>query len=166
MYTLLAAIAWATKFYSAERTTQDGKPWLRKMKITDLPSQEVNAQPEELIREIFSMQPKRRHDESQREILVGREGIREDQDKVAELAFSYASKYSDHRQYKEAASLFTSMKSTQDVHDVKFPVAIFENHNLVHPQWRPHLIAASSHYMHGTQMQDNPAVRRAKESLG
>lgn len=166
LYTLLAAVAWATKFYAAERKTKEGRPWLRDMKITDLPIQKVNAQPEEIVREIFSMQPKRRHDESQKEILVGREGAREDQDKVAELAFSYASKYPNHRHYKEAARLFTAMKSTQDVHDVKFPVAIFENHDLVNPHWRPHLIAASSHYMHGTQMKDNPAVRTAKELLG
>lgn len=121
--------------------------------------------PEDLVQQIFQMQPKRRHDESQKEILVGREGPREDQDKVAELAFSYASKYPDHRDYFQAARLLTAMKSTQDAHDVKFPVAIFENHGLVNPKWRPHLIAASSHYMHGTQMKDNPAVRMAKDQL-
>ncbi len=166
LYTLLAAVAWATKFYAAERMTKEGKPWLRDLKVTNLPINEVNATPEEIVKEIFAMQPKRRHDESQKEILVGREGSREVQDKIAELAFAYASKYTDHGHYKNAARLFTSMKSTQDVHDVKFPVAIFENHDLVNPRWRPHLIAASSHYMHGTQMNDNPAVRTAKELLG
>lgn len=165
MYTLLAAVAWATKFHSAERWTREGKPWLREMRITDLPLREIAGSPDEVVAEIFDMQPKRRHDESQKEILVGREGPREDQDKVAELAFSFASKFSDHRHYIDVARLLTSMKSTQDAHDVKFPVAIFENHRLVHPQWRPHLIAASSHYMHGTKMSDNPAVRTAKEML-
>lgn len=95
MYTLLAAVAWATKFHSAERWTQEGKPWLRDMKITDLPLHEVNGSVEEIVAQIFDMQPKRRHDETQKEILVGREGPREDQDKVAGLAFSYASKFPD-----------------------------------------------------------------------
>lgn len=166
MYTLLAAVAWATRFHTAERKTQEGNPWLREFDILKLPIQEVTARPEDLVQQIFQMQPKRRHDESQKEILVGREGPREDQDKVAELAFSYASKYPDHRDYFQAARLLTAMKSTQDAHDVKFPVAIFENHGLVNPKWRPHLIAASSHYMHGTQMKDNPAVRMAKDQLG
>lgn len=166
MYTLLAAVAWATKFHSLERWTQEGKPWLRNMKITDLPLREMTGSSEEVVAEIFDMQPKRRHDESQKEILVGREGSREDQDKVAELAFSYASKFPNHSNYIEAARLLTSMKSTQDAHDVKFPVAIFENHELVNPHWRPHLIAASSHYMHGTKMSDNPAIRIAKDMLG
>lgn len=166
LYTLLAAVAWSTKFHSAERWTQEGKPWLRDMRITDLPVREISGSSEEVVAEIFDMQPKRRHDESQKEILVGREGPREDQDKVADLAFSYANKFPDHRHYIEAARLLTSMKSTQDAHDVKFPVAIFENYELVNSQWRPHLIAASSHYMHGTKMNDNPAVRTAKEMLG
>lgn len=88
------------------------------------------------------------------------------QDKVAELAFSYATKHADHRHYIQAARLLTSMKSTQDAHDVKFPAAIFENYDRVNSKWRPHMIAASSHYMHGTKMADNPAVRHAKELLG
>ena len=165
MYTLLAAVAWATKFYAAERVTPNGKMWLRDLNITKFAVREVTAGPQELVAEICDLQPKRRHDESQKEIMVGREGAREDQDRVAELTFAYASKYPDHRHYIEAARLLTSMKSTQDAHDIKFPVAIFENYELINPQWRPHLIAASSHYMHGTTMNDNPAVRRAKELL-
>lgn len=165
MYTLLAAVAWATKFYAAERKTQEGRAWLRDMKITELPIREVDNLPEKVVAEIFDLQPKRRHDVSQKEILTGREGAREDQDKVSELAFSYAHKHPDHRHYFQAARLLTSMKSTQDAHDVKFPAAIFENYGQVNPKWRPHLIAASSHYMHGTQMQDNPAVSEARDLL-
>ncbi len=165
MYTLLAAVAWATKFYGAERKTREGRAWLRDLKITDLTIREVGAQPEEVVAEIFTLQPKRRHDESQQEILTGREGTREDQDKVAELTFSYAHKHPDHSHYFQAARLLTSMKSTQDAHDLKFPAAIFENYGQVNPKWRPHLIAASSHYMHGTRMPDNPAVSEAKMLL-
>ena len=166
MYTLLAAVAWATKFYQAERKTSEGRPWLRDLKITDLPVREFDERPEDVVAEIFALQPKRRHDESQKEILTGREGVREDQDKIAELAFTYATKYSDHSPYFQAARLLTSLKSTQDAHDVKFPAALFENYGLANPKWRPHLIAASTHYMHGTQMQDNPAVLEAKTLLG
>jgi hypothetical protein len=118
------------------------------------------------VAEIFDLQPKRRHDISQKEILTGREGAREDQDKVARLTFAYALKHPDHQHYFQAARLLTSMKSTQDAHDVKFPAAIFENYSQVNPKWRPHLLAASSHYMHGTRMPDNPAVSEAKKLLG
>lgn len=166
LYTLLAAVAWATKFYAAERVTADGKLWLRNMKITEMPVHQVGGRPEEVVAEIFAMQPKRRHDPSQKEILTGREGSREIQDRVAALAFSYASQYQDHRPYFQAARFLTSLKSTQDAHDIKFPVAIFENYRRANPKWRPHLIAASSHYMHGTQMADNPAVLLAKNMLG
>jgi hypothetical protein len=165
MYTLLAAIAWATKFYAAERKTAEGRPWLREMKITDISIQHVSDDPKEVVAEIFAQQPKRRHDFSQKEILTGREGTREDQDRIAELAFSYAHKHGEHQHYFQAARLLTSMKSTQDAHDVKFPAAIFENYEQVNRKWRPHMIAASSHYMHGTQMPENPAVREAIELL-
>jgi hypothetical protein len=165
MYTLLAAVAWATRFYAAERTTAEGRPWLRKMKITELQVQDVSNRPEDVVAEIFALQPKRRHDFTQKDLLVGREGAREDQDKVAELAFSYASTHPDHRHYFQAARMLTSMKSTQDAHDVKFPAAIFENYDQVNAKWRPHLIAASSHYMHGTQMPDNPAMIEARNLL-
>lgn len=165
MYTLLAAVAWATKFYQAERKTSEGRAWLRDMKITDLPIREIGDRSGDIVAEIFALQPKRRHDESQKEILTGREGAREEQDKVGELAFAYASKFPDHSPYFQTARLLTSLKSTQDAHDVKFPAAIFENYGQVNPKWRPHLIAASSHYMHGTRMPDNPAVSEAKNLL-
>jgi len=57
------------------------------------------------------------------------------------------------------------LKSTREVHGFKFPVAVFENYEHVSPEWKPNLLAASVHHLHGTQMDDAPTVAEAREEL-
>ena len=49
--------------------------------------------------------------------------------------------------------------------DVGAPHAILEDAACVSPALRPHLLAASVHYLHGTQTPDNPVIRQVQEAL-
>lgn len=162
LYTILAAVAWATGFYGEQ---VKGK-WFRDLKLTTIEPVEVGSDAKETVAQIFAAQKNRKYDVTQKEILVGREGTRKEMDQVARLAFCYATKHKDHSAFLQMARFLTSVKSTQDAHDMKFPAAMFENYDLIDPQWRPHLLAASTHYLHGSKMIDNPGVQRAKEALG
>ena len=82
-----------------------------------------------------------------------------------EFTFAYARKHANHQAFLQTARRQVCLKATQNAHDVKFPSAIFENYELVSPQWRPHFLAASVRWLHGTQMPDNQAVVAAREAL-
>lgn len=152
---LLQAVAWASGFIDVEKRAG----YLREMKITEVTEVDAPDSPEKAIEEIFSLQPQRSR------ISSGKAGTREDMDKATQLTFAFAKRYADHRSFLMAARRLVCLKSTVDAHDFKFPTAIFENYRLVSPQWRPHLLAASTHWLHGVQQPDNPAVREAREAL-
>ena len=161
-YTLLEAVGWATHFFGI----QVERSRIRDIQINALPEVSINDSAEDTVKAIFDQQPKRRYDETQKEILTGNVGPREDMDKVTNMAFAYASGRTDHSQFLRHARIITCLKATQNAHDIKFPAAMFENYENVSPRWRPHLLAASTHYLHSTQMVDNPAVQKVREALG
>ena len=43
---------------------------------------------------------------------------------------------------------------------------LFENYRYVSPQWKPNLLAASVHVLHGKEMEDSQIVSQARERLG
>jgi hypothetical protein len=56
-------------------------------------------------------------------------------------------------------------KASNDAHDYKFMAAIFEEAGWVSPEWQPHLLAASVHFLHGNQSPDHAVVEQAREAL-
>jgi hypothetical protein len=50
-----------------------------------------------------------------------------------------------------------------DPHDIKFPVAIFEDLDLVSPGWRPHLMAAAAFSY--WERPDLPVMQQAREAI-
>ena len=162
LYTVLAAVAWATGFYGVQVARDN----LRDLNVTKIDRVDVSGSNEDAVADVFSRMRNRNYDVSQKQIRLGREGTRGEMDDVAQAAFSYASKHADHRPFLHTARLLASVKSTQDAHDMKFPSALFENYEFVNARWRPHLLAASTHYLHGTNMIDNPAVQKAKAAVG
>jgi hypothetical protein len=58
------------------------------------------------------------------------------------------------------------VKSTGDPHDVKFPVAIFEDLDLVSPGWRPHLMAAAAYSFWGSERPELPFVQQVRDAVG
>ena len=82
-----------------------------------------------------------------------------------QLTYALARRTPDHRLFLQTARQLLCLKSTREVHDFKFPVACFEHYQHVNPEWKPNLLAASVHYLHGTRMENAPAVQEAREAL-
>ncbi len=134
------------------------------MKITAMEGEDVPDSPEEAVRKIFDLQPPRQRDSTQTRFVSLYVGKREEMDPIVRMAYAYARRY-DHDLFIRTALRLVCRKSTDNAHDIKFPAAIFENYALASREWRPHLLAASIHWLHGTQMEDSPAVKQARESL-
>jgi hypothetical protein len=161
LYTLLMAVDWTASYVATERDR--GK--LRAMTITAIPAEAVPGPPGPVIEQIFALQPVRRFDPEQKRFSSVYEGNREDMDPIVRLAYAYAQQHPDHALFLQTARRLVCLKATDNAHDVKFPAAIFENYRLASPQWRPHLLAASIHWLLGTRMEDAAGVKQARDAL-
>jgi hypothetical protein len=57
------------------------------------------------------------------------------------------------------------MKASWNPHDIKFPVAMFEDYDLVSPEWRPHRLAATTFSFLGTGEPDTELMKQVREAL-
>lgn len=64
-----------------------------------------------------------------------------------------------------AARRLLPMKASADPHDIKFPVAIFEDLDLISARWRPHLLAAGVFSFWGTDRPDNARMEQLREAV-
>ena len=67
--------------------------------------------------------------------------------------------------FKQAARSLLCLKATRDPHDLKYPVAAFEDTTLANAEWRPYLLASSVHALHGTASADSTALVQARKAL-
>ena len=154
LYAMLEAVEWTTTFLEQERA----RPALRERNIIDIIPAELTAADESPDR-IFSIIPIRRRRQFSPVLLP-------EADKSHELAFAWAMHNTDHTPFFQQALRLLCLKSTTEVHDFKFPLALFENYSYASPEWKPHLLAASVYVIHGTQMDDAPMIGQARERLG
>jgi hypothetical protein len=68
-------------------------------------------------------------------------------------------------QLLHAARRLLPVKASGDPHDIKFPVAILEDLELVSPAWQPHLLAASVYSFWGSDRPDHPVLQQVREAL-
>jgi hypothetical protein len=158
---LLQAVAWA-----AGRTGADLKD-LRDVKIAELPAASVPASAEDAVAAIFALVPSRtyRWDAAARNAVLGY-GKREDADEACRKVFVLARDRPDIVPlFVQTAHSWLCRKASDDAHEYKFLAAILEDAACVSPAWRPHLLAASVHYFHGTQTPDNPVIQHVQEAL-
>jgi hypothetical protein len=85
-------------------------------------------------------------------------------EEAARMAFAFAQRQRPEPLLRAARRLIP-MKSTGDPHDIKFPVAIFEDLDLVSPGWRPHLMAAAAWSFWGTDRPDLPVMQEVREAV-
>ena len=52
-----------------------------------------------------------------------------------------------------------------DAHDYKFSAAVLEDYALMSPGWRDRFLAASVHYLKGSQSPDNGLVQRIRAAF-
>ncbi len=84
---------------------------------------------------------------------------------AARKAFTFAQRYPESDVLQRAAGRLLPLKSTWNPHDIKFPVAMFENYRWVSPPWRPHVLAASVYSFRGKEDLDNPVVHQVREAI-
>ena len=99
-------------------------------------------------------------DDAVAEILATRTA---DPRRASRLAFAYA-QTRPAGPLLQAARRLMPAKSSGDPHDIKFPVAIFEDVDLVSPRWRPHVLAAAAYSFWGSERPDLPVVRQVREA--
>lgn len=158
---LMQAVAWA-----AARTGADlGE--LRNIRIAELPAASLPASATDAVADIFALLPTRtyRWDTHDKKAVLGY-GKRAEADEACCKVFVLA------RDRPESVPLFVQTahswlcrKANDDAHEYKFLAAILEDTAWVSPSWQPHLLAASVHYLHGTQTPDNPVIQQVQEAL-
>ena len=80
------------------------------------------------------------------------------------MAFTFAQR---HRvePLLQAARRLLPVNASGDPHDIKFPVAIFEDLDLVSPMWRPHLLAAAVFSFWGSDRPDSNWMQQVREAV-
>jgi hypothetical protein len=158
---LLQAVAW-----SASRTGADQRD-LRDIKIAELAAAPVPATAQEAIAEIFARLPSRtyRWDAKAKKAVLGY-GKRSEADEACRKVFVLTKDRPELVPlFVQTAHSWLCRKASEDAHEYKFLAAILEDATWVSPGWRPHLLAASVHYFHGTQTPDNPVIQQVREAL-
>ena len=86
-------------------------------------------------------------------------------DRACQVAFDCLGQSGNDAAFRSAARSFLCVKASPNPHDIKYPAAAFEDAALVDPRWRPHLLAASVHALHGTNSHDAPVLVQARAAL-
>ena len=90
---------------------------------------------------------------------------RPDRHEAARMAFRFAQKFPDSDVLFRAAARLLPAKAGRDVHNVKFPVAMFENYRWISPEWHPHFMAAASYTFLGADAPDTQVINRVREAI-
>lgn len=136
----LQALAWMDLYRQSRR-----KDLTRPTDITALTGAELPDQPADAIEAILATRTTKPHEASLQ-------------------AFAFARRHRPELLLRSARRLLPA-KSSGDPHDIKFPVAIFEDLNLVSPAWRPHLLAAAAFSFRGSDQPDNPVMHQVREAV-
>jgi hypothetical protein len=159
---LLQATAWIGDFVRSHLRDQG----LDETAPVDLGGAPPPASLTEAVRELFEQLPPRTYDLSPKTkggyALVNREARSELGRKVFALANREPAAAG---RFMQAARGWLSLKAATEAHEFKLPVALFEDYELVSPQWRPRLLAASAHWLHGRQSPDSQVLQQAWQEI-
>ena len=155
LYCLLEAVEWTTSFLARERA----RPALREFNLLSLEPADVAPAKNDGLDEIFALLPPRRF------ASLHRPGF-DDVDVAMQKTLAWIRKHADAQPFLQLAMWLMCIKSTPEVHDFKYPMALFENCRYASATWRPLLLAASVHVLQGTEMEDSRIVHQARERLG
>jgi hypothetical protein len=158
---LLQSVAWVA--HNARASAGDS----RDIQLTRLPATALPAADDDAVAEVFALLPSRTYRwDAQAKKAITTYGQRADADLACRKVFALASERpAAALLYAAEARRWLCRKASADTHDYKFPAAILEDVEWVSPAWRPHLLAASVHWLHGKQSPDAPVVEQAREAL-
>jgi hypothetical protein len=160
---MLQATAWVGDFVRSHVVNQgfsDTKP-------VDLGGAGPTASAAEAVQELFEELPPRTYDLSPNTkggyALVKRDARTELGRKVFALVNREPTAAAGH--YMQAARSWLCVKAAVEAHEFKLPAALFEDYELVSPHWRPRLLAASAHWLHGRQSPDSTVLQQARKEI-
>jgi hypothetical protein len=162
---LLQAVAWVGDFVRV----QLGAGNLAETKPTDLSGARLDGPATGVIAEVFASLPPHQYlYDYQTRVGVGHYLPKKaDRAETARKVFALVtSNPAAADLFAQAARHWLCRKATVDAHEYKLPAALFEDYDLVSADWRPRLMAASVHWLHGEQSEDAAPVRQAREALG
>jgi hypothetical protein len=133
---------------------------LRDLRIRDLAGDDLPAATPDAIEAIFAQLPAKKDD------WKGDATNRDQDEKACRMAFALVSDPGNRPEFMGAACNLANRKATWNAHDMKFPAAAFENTGVVSETWRPHILAATVHALHGPASADAPFFAHAREALG
>jgi len=87
-------------------------------------------------------------------------------DEACKKAFTLLQDPSQFRPFMQTARSLLCVKASLDPHDIKYPVAAFEDISSASPDWRRYLLASSVHALHGSHSVDSAPLVQAREALG
>ncbi|MEM7476937.1 MAG: hypothetical protein AAF483_18280 [Planctomycetota bacterium] len=151
--TMLQCLSWVTEFM-LDAKVRDGllAGDVASMQPVDLPGDK-----QETILALLAALPPRSSQE--------RDDDRTGQLKAAQLTFALTQTHDGANAFIQAAQHAMARRLTINAHEMKYPIAMFEEYQRVSPEWRPHLLAATSVFLQGTNSINNPAVQRGIEQL-
>jgi hypothetical protein len=82
------------------------------------------------------------------------------------MAYELLRNPGNHAAFTQTARSFLCVKASLDPHDITFPAAAFEDACFVSPEWRPYLLAAPVHSLHGTRSKETPVLVQVRKTLG
>jgi hypothetical protein len=85
--------------------------------------------------------------------------------RAARLALTLAERPGGKEQLLQAARGLLPLKASGDPHDIKYPVAIFEDLDLVSPTWQPQVLAAAVFSFYGSDRPDNPVMQKVRDAV-
>ncbi|MEM8734050.1 MAG: hypothetical protein AAGG44_07505, partial [Planctomycetota bacterium] len=152
-FTMLQALSWVTEFMLEVRS-RDG---MLDGDVTTMQPVKLASDSRETIEEILSALPPR--------TFMERGDDRTGQLKAAELTFSLTQSREGAKEFIKAAQHGMARRLSINAHEMKYPIAMFEECTRISPVWRPQLLAATSVYLQGTNSINNPAVERGLDLL-
>jgi hypothetical protein len=140
---LLQALAWMPMYGNVSKQKQR---LTQATDITSLTGAKLPSQPEAAIEQVLATRT-------------------DSPAEASRLAFAFGQRHGVEPLLRAARRLVPA-KCTGDAHDIKFPVAIFEDVALISPAWRPHLLAAAVYSFWGSDRPDNPVMEAVREAVG
>ena len=134
--------------------------------MVDLEGARPPASARDAVQELFDELPPRTYDLSSKTrggyALVNREARTE----LGRKAFALANQAPEATAlYMQAARSWLCAKAAIEAHEFKLPTALFEDCELVSPLWRPRLLAASAHWLHGRQSPDSELLQQVRQAI-
>jgi hypothetical protein len=159
---VLQATAWVGDFirvHLGDKLLNDTKP-------VDLGGAEPVASAAEAVQELFELMPPRTYDLSPETkggyALVNRQARAD----LGRKVFALVSREpAVAGRYMQAARGWLCAKAAVEAHEFKLPAALFEDYESVSPEWRPRLLAASAHWLHGKQSPDSGVFQEARREI-